>query len=191
MGEDGVRKSKFPRGCERAPPSEDAAGKSGVAAPDQSNAGSGGEDDVLTRLCNPKNFTGTAATGHLPTVVDLEGGVGVSCNSWFFFIVRGGRCPPPTPAMFFRELNLCAGSIPRTVFCFCNFGVSVIHAPPVVVMFCLGTRLSPRLCWFPGGSGSGEATWVSPCDYRAWKRGPLLVYSPDNVFSETASRKPK
>lgn len=80
VGEDGIRKSKFPRGCERAPGSEAAAVNRACAAPEHSNAGSGGEEDVLTRLCNPKNFTGTAATGHLPTVVDLEGGVGVSFN---------------------------------------------------------------------------------------------------------------
>lgn len=36
------------------------------------------EGEVVRRLCDPKLFTGTAATGHLPTTVDLEGGVGVS-----------------------------------------------------------------------------------------------------------------
>ena len=35
----------------------------------------------MRRLCDPKLFTGTAATGHLPTTVDLEGGVGVSDRS--------------------------------------------------------------------------------------------------------------
>lgn len=71
VGEDGVRKSKFPRGCEQAP-----AGGRAVATPVHCKAR--GDEDVLERLCDPKHFTGTAATGHLPTVVDLEGGVGVS-----------------------------------------------------------------------------------------------------------------
>lgn len=92
VGEDGVRKSKFPRGCERPPGSGGAAGKRAeavtVSITEQSTAGSGGKEDVLTRLCNPKHFTGTAATGHLPTVVDLEGGVGVSCDTRFLLIVH-------------------------------------------------------------------------------------------------------
>jgi len=70
IGEDGVRKSKFPRGCEHA------AETRKVTTPVHSSVA--GEDDVLARLCDPKHFTGTAATGQLPTVVDLEGGVGVS-----------------------------------------------------------------------------------------------------------------
>eukprot|EP00903_Cladosiphon_okamuranus_P016248 g14986.t2 len=84
VGEDGIRKSKFPRGCERgrARGFEEGGGRQLGVACEQSNiinsgSGGGGKEDVLTRLCNPKNFTGTAATGHLPTVVDLEGGVGV------------------------------------------------------------------------------------------------------------------
>ncbi|CAM9381816.1 unnamed protein product [Ectocarpus fasciculatus] len=76
IGEDGVRKSKFPRGCE---PSASAMAASGTATPplQSKSSGESEDDDVLTRLCNPKHFTGTAATGHLPVVVDLEGGVGV------------------------------------------------------------------------------------------------------------------
>ncbi len=70
VGEGGVRKSQFPRGCEQA------AEPRKVTTPVHSSAA--GENDVLARLCDPKHFTGTAATGHLPTVVDLEGGVGVS-----------------------------------------------------------------------------------------------------------------
>ncbi|CAM9759336.1 unnamed protein product [Pylaiella littoralis] len=70
VGVDGVRKSKFPRGCEQAP-----AATRAVANPVRCKAR--GDEDVLARLCDPKHFTGTAATGHLPTVVDLEGGVGV------------------------------------------------------------------------------------------------------------------
>ncbi|CBJ48921.1 hypothetical protein Esi_0057_0107 [Ectocarpus siliculosus] len=75
IGEDGVRKSKFPRGCELS-----AAAMASVATTPPLESKSSGEsedDDVLARLCNPKHFTGTAATGHLPVVVDLEGGVGV------------------------------------------------------------------------------------------------------------------
>lgn len=36
------------------------------------------EEGVVTRLCDPKLYTGTAATGHLPSTVDLEGGSEVS-----------------------------------------------------------------------------------------------------------------
>lgn len=75
VGEDGVRKSKFPRGCE---PSAAAASVATTPPLRSKSSGESEEDDVLARLCNPKHFTGTAATGHLPVVVDLEGGVGVS-----------------------------------------------------------------------------------------------------------------
>lgn len=80
VGEDGVRKSKFPRGCEQAP-----TGARAVATPVRCKAR--GDEDILERLCDPKHFTGTAATGHLPTVVDLEGGVGVSRRLIAFLIV--------------------------------------------------------------------------------------------------------
>lgn len=33
---------------------------------------------IVRRLCDPKLFTGTAASGHLPVTVDLEAGVNVS-----------------------------------------------------------------------------------------------------------------
>ncbi|CAB1112842.1 unnamed protein product [Ectocarpus sp. CCAP 1310/34] len=75
IGEDGVRKSKFPRGCE---PSSATTASAATTPPLQSKSGGESEDDdVLARLCNPKHFTGTAATGRLPVVVDLERGVGV------------------------------------------------------------------------------------------------------------------
>lgn len=32
------------------------------------------EEAVVRRLCDPKAYTGTAATGHLPVTVDLEEG---------------------------------------------------------------------------------------------------------------------
>lgn len=97
VGEDTVRLSKFPRGCERVPGAEGASGKRMQAISEQSNAGDGCGEDVLTRLCNPKHFTGTAATGHLPSVVDLEGGVGVSCTGPFFSAAQI-YCPfSPTP----------------------------------------------------------------------------------------------
>lgn len=38
----------------------------------------GGTPPVVRRLVDPKSFTGTAATGHLPITVDLEKGVDVS-----------------------------------------------------------------------------------------------------------------
>lgn len=111
VGEDGVRKSKFPRGCERAPGGSDGeAGRRADAAPEHSNAGSGGEEDVLTRLCNPKNFTGTAATGHLPTVVDLEGGVGVSeLQKSAALPSRETSGPPPPRETFVRTVPSTQG----------------------------------------------------------------------------------
>ncbi|CAM9127795.1 unnamed protein product [Scytosiphon promiscuus] len=78
IGEDGVRKSKFPRGCETNAFSAAPGVRAATAVPSAGRRHGGKEnDDVLTRLCNPKLFTGTAATGHLPQVVDLEGGAGV------------------------------------------------------------------------------------------------------------------
>lgn len=86
IGEDGVRKSKFPRGCEASP-----GVRAATAAPTASRGRGKENDDVLSRLCNPKLYTGTAATGHLPQVVDLEGGAGVSrgaLRSLFFLWFR-------------------------------------------------------------------------------------------------------
>ena len=81
----GVRKSEYPRGC-KAP----GWVKRTSTASHGMGRGAGGlgkqkTENVVTRLCNPKHFTGTASTGHLPTVVDLENGAGVSKKRlpWF------------------------------------------------------------------------------------------------------------
>lgn len=42
---------------------------------------------VVRRLCDPKSFTGTAATGHLPITVDLEEGADVS-QSYLLAVLR-------------------------------------------------------------------------------------------------------
>lgn len=81
VGVDGVRKSQFPRGCQPAGWVDRIAdrGQRARGATVAADAVlSKSENDVVTRLSNPKTFTGTAATGHLPITVDLEGGVGVS-----------------------------------------------------------------------------------------------------------------
>lgn len=72
VGPGGIRKSQFPRGCEPVGRLHHREGERGTG--DES---SGTDGDVVARLCDPKKYTGTAASGHLPTTVDLEGGVGV------------------------------------------------------------------------------------------------------------------
>lgn len=86
LGGGGLRKSHFPRGrwAERL---AEGGGESGEGESRPGSARGGGgklskgvlkKGGVLARLCDPKAFTGTAATGHLPITVDLEGGAGVS-----------------------------------------------------------------------------------------------------------------
>lgn len=56
----------------------------GVAGGVLRSRGCGGDTPpVVRRLFDPKSFTGTAATGHLPITVDLEKGVDVSRMVFF------------------------------------------------------------------------------------------------------------